>query len=259
MKTQKPFQTESTFSTNKHVDVTAAKTNIKRDGKIKDISVAIYDVDYAIKFYIETVIKPTIVEDNAVITVPVQFAAGEKWASIQKHGYLRDNQGKILTPLLMIKRNSISKREDIQDLKVSEAPEARMLIQKQYTAENRYDRFSISNKTPEKEYYSVDVPKFVDIEYELLAWTNNTSQLNEIIEQMMYFDGKAFGDTWKFTTYIDAPMMDNMNMTGEDRISRCTFNLRTKAHILSSHSLNHVPMYKLNPANTVIIMTEVEA
>jgi hypothetical protein len=258
MRPIKPNKTESTFSSNKEVKRNATGEDWKRDGTVKDVSIALYDVDYAVKWHLENVINPTCIEDNAVITVPILFAAGEKWASVQKHGYLRDNQGKILTPMIMIKRNSVSKREDIQDLKVLETADARITFERKYTKANRYDRFSLSQASPVKEFYSIDVPKFVQIEYELLIWTNNSIQLNEVVEQLIWFDGKAFGDAHKFITHIDPPSFESVNANGEDRIVRATMGMRTKAHILNTHGPNAPAMYKLNPVNKIVTALEVD-
>ena len=257
MRTDKPNRTESTSTSNKEVRRLAGQTDVKQ-GSVKNISIALYDVDYAVKWHLENVIQPTVLEENSIISVPIMFAAGEKWSAVQRHGYLRDNQGKLLTPLIMIRRNSVTKREDIQDLKVLETAEARITFETKYTAANRYDRFNLSNKIPVKEYYSVDVPKFVQIEYELLCWTNNTVQLNEIVEQLMWFDGKAFGDSHKFITHIEPPTFEAVNTTGEDRIVRATMGMRTKAHILNTHGPNAPAMYKLNPVNKLVIGSEVD-
>ena len=110
MITRKPNKTESTFSTNKQVEEAAGQSIYQRNGLVKDIANSFYDIDYAVKWHIDNVIKCTIVENNTVIKVPVIFASGEKWAMIQKHGYLRDNQGKVLTPLIVIQRTGTSRR-----------------------------------------------------------------------------------------------------------------------------------------------------
>lgn len=257
MRPVKPTKSESTFSSNEEVKRLSGYSNVNR-GDVKDISIALYDVDFAIKWHIENIIQPTITEENSIISVPVLFSSGEKWAAIQKHGYLRDSQGKLLTPLIMIKRNAVTKREDIQDIKVLETPESRITFERKYSKHNRYDKFSLSNSKPRSEYYSVDVPKFVQVEYELLCWTNNTSQLNEIIEQLIWFDGKAFGDTHKFNTYIDTPTFETLNNTGEDRLVRATLAMRTKAHILNTHGANAPSMYKLQPVNKVVLGMETD-
>jgi hypothetical protein len=256
MRKDKKIQTESTFSSNAEVKVNAGFTDIKRDGQVKDLSVSLYDIDYAIKWHFENIIAPSITENTSKIDVPIIMAAGEKWSSIQRYGYMRDNQGKILTPVIALKRNSFSKRDDIQDVKVLETPDARILVERKYSAKNRYDRFSVTNKPVEKEFYSLDVPKFVQVEYDLICWTNNISQINEIVEQIIWFDGKAFGDTFKFITYIEAPSFETTNNTGEDRMVKATMGIRVKAHLLSTKGPNAPSMYKLNPVNKVIVSLE---
>ena len=260
MRPNKLKQTQSIFATDAELAANATgQPNVKRDGEFKDISIALYDIDYAVKWHLENKIRPTVTEDNSVITVPILFAAGEKWSAIQKHGYLRDNQGKLLTPLIMIKRNSVSNRDDLQDLHVLESADARITFKRTYTKENKYDRFNLSRGQPVGEYYSMDVPKFVQIEYELLIWTNNSIQINEVVEQLMWFSGKAFGDSHKFITHIEPPSFEAVNSTGEDRIVRATMGMRTKAHILNVHGPNAPGMFKIIPVNKFVIAQEVDS
>jgi len=260
MRPNKLKQTQSIFATDAELAGAATgQPNVKRDGKFKDFSSALYDIDYAVKWHLENKIQPTVTEENAVITVPILFAAGEKWSAVQKHGYLRDNQGKLLTPLIMIKRNSVSNRDDLQDLHVLESADARITFKRSYTKENRYDRFNLSRGQLIGEYYSVDVPKFVQIEYELLIWTNNSIQINEVVEQLMWFNGKAFGDSHKFITHIEPPSFEAVNSTGEDRIVRATMGMRTKAHILNVHGPNAPGMFKIIPVNKFVIAQEVDS
>ena len=260
MRPNKLKQTQSIFATDAELNgESTGQPNVKRDGTLKDFSSALYDIDYAVKWHLETIIRPTVSEENSVITVPILFAAGEKWSAVQKHGYLRDNQGKLLTPLIMIKRNSVSNRDDLQDLDVLESADARITFKRTYTKQNRYDRFNLSRGQPVGEYYSMDVPKFVQIEYELLIWTNNSIQINEVVEQLMWFSGKAFGDSHKFITHIEPPSFEAVNSTGEDRIVRATMGMRTKAHILNVHGPNAPGMFKIIPVNKFVIAQEVDS
>ena len=260
MRSNKLKQTQSIFATDAELNgESTGQPNVKRDGTFKDFSGALYDIDYAVKWHLENQIRPTVTEENSVITVPILFAAGEKWSAVQKHGYLRDNQGKLLTPLIMIKRNSVSNRDDLQDLDVLESADARITFKRTYTKQNRYDRFNLSRGQPVGEYYSMDVPKFVQIEYELLIWTNNSIQINEVVEQLMWFNGKAFGDSHKFITHIEPPSFEAVNSTGEDRIVRATMGMRTKAHILNVHGPNAPGMFKIIPVNKFVIAQEVDS
>lgn len=254
-------KTESTTALNSELFELQGLSNYRRDtdgSNAKNVNVSLYDVDYNIKWYIENVIKPTITENNSIITVPIVFASGEKWASIQRHGYLRDNQGKVLTPLLIIRRTGIEKRQDLEDLKVLESADNRILLERKYSKKNKYDQFSVLNKgAREREFYSLDVPKFVEISYELVGWANNTSQINEIIEQLIYFNGKAFGDTYKFITYLDSPAFETTNVVGEDRLNKVTISVRTKGYLLNAKGPSVQTMNSLIAPNRIVLSTEV--
>lgn len=256
----KPTNTESTFASNKQVDEIAGVSNIRRDtDNVQDIRISLYDVDYAILYHLENTIKPTITEGNDIVTVPFIFASAEKWASIKKYGFIRDNQGKILTPMISIRRAGITPREDLKRMNVSEASENRIILEKKYSAQNRYDAFSLTrNKQPNKEFYALSIPKFVELQYELIIWTNYTFQMNEIIEQLLWFDGKAFGDTYKFITHVESPTPDQTNTIGEDRLVKTTISLRTKAYILNPTGPNAPAMNKLVSVNKIITMAETD-
>ena len=256
----KHIRTESSFSTNQQVRTNAGMTDIRRASDVKDISIALYDVDYAILWHIEQVITPTVVDisSGSPIKVPIFFSNSELWASVQRNGFVRDNQGKILTPVLMINRTAVTKRDDLKDLRVLESSDNRILMKRGYSAGNSYDRFGLSNAPKRPEYYSIDVPKYVQVEYELLLWADTVAQMNEIVEQLMWFDGKAFGDTYKFITNIDAPSFDISTNSGEDRTVRATLPMTTKAYILNTHGANAPSMYRVNPISKIVVGAEIE-
>ena len=56
---------------------------LKRDDKIQDISVSLMDMDSAIMFYFENVIKPTVIENGETIKVPTMYASPERWFAVQ--------------------------------------------------------------------------------------------------------------------------------------------------------------------------------
>ena len=74
MKSDKPKNTETPFVSNAEVKRLAGHSDLKQN--VKNVSIQLYDVDYAVKWHLESVIKPTVVEENSIITVPVIFAAG---------------------------------------------------------------------------------------------------------------------------------------------------------------------------------------
>lgn len=236
MKPRKPNKTENTFSDNEKLQ---REREVRRDtDKIRNLGVSLYDIDYNIKWYIDNVINPKLIENQALISIPVIFASPEKWSSIREHGYLRDSGDKIMSPLIAIRRSNVTPRSDIntsavfRDIFIKDSSNA-ILYEKKYTKENRYDQFSLLNgRPPLREFYALEVPQYVEVSYDLSIWTDRTDQMNSIIEQFLYFNGKAFGDTYKFMTYVESPSFDTINSTGEDRFVRATIPLRTKGYLL---------------------------
>ncbi len=252
-------RTYSTFSKDKQIE---RANEVRRDTDvIKTPSCTIYDVDYAIMSYLRDVIKPTVVEDGNVIDVPVIYANGEKWSQVQKHGYMRDTKGKIMAPVMIIKRNSIVERDTLKKLDVNQNPSGNAMVMKNaFTQQNKYDRFSVlTNIRQSNEVYITSVPEFIDVSYELLLWTNYTDQLNGIIEQIMPTGGFAWGTTWKFNTYIDDYSFETMNSTGEDRLVRATLPLRTKATLLNEFELKKSTVEKRFAIKQIKFGSEYEA
>ena len=70
-------------------------TQIRRDDDTTTgISITLYDIDFAIKRYIEQTIKPFIIENGRKVPVPIQYGSPEKWSSMQKLAALRDGKSK---------------------------------------------------------------------------------------------------------------------------------------------------------------------
>ena len=156
-------KTYSTWSNNPAVN---RANHIRRDNDtIKTPKCTIEDVDWAIMSYIRDEIQPTITENGQTIPVPVMWANGEKWAQVQAKGYMRDRKGKIMTPVITLKRGSITERDQLKKLDVNKNPSGNTLVlQNKFTTVNRYDRFSLTRGAkPLNEYYVTSVPEFVDV------------------------------------------------------------------------------------------------
>ena len=50
------------------------------------------DIDGAIMFYFNNVIKPSVEENDENVKVPIMYSNPERWNSIQKNGFLVDNK-----------------------------------------------------------------------------------------------------------------------------------------------------------------------
>ena len=90
----------------------AAQTTRKTD-KVKDISIGLQDIDYAIKYYFDNVIKPTVIQDGQRMDVPTRYTSPERWKSVQADGYYRDTNGKLVLPVIMYKRDGVEKNRSL--------------------------------------------------------------------------------------------------------------------------------------------------
>ena len=138
----------------------------QRDDNIKDITVGLQDHDEAIKYYFDNVIKPTVTNNGERINIPLIYGNPERWKSVQRDGFYRDKEGKIQTPIIVFKRNSVERRRDLGNKMDANNPQLYQTFQKKYTKRNQYDNFSVlQNRTPQKEFHSVIIPDYVRLKY----------------------------------------------------------------------------------------------
>lgn len=252
-------KTNSSFSRDKVIN---RAEQIRRDDDIiKTPKCTIEDVDWAVLSYLQEIVKPQIIENNQTIDVPVLYANGEKWAQVQSRGYMRDRKGKMMTPLISIRRGTITERDTLKKLDVNQNPSGNsQVLQNKFSTINRYDRFSlIRGDKPLKEFYVTAIPEFIDVSYELFLWTEYTEQLNSLIEQLMPLGGFAWGTTWKFPTFISDYTFETMNATGEDRLVRATLPLITKATLLMPDELRKSNIQKRFSTKRITFKSEVES
>ena len=214
---------------------------IRRDDDvIRTPKRTVYDVDYAIKSYIENVIQPQITHQEQLISIPVIFANGEKWDNVRRLGFLRDEKGMLQSPLIMIKRNSVAERDNVKGLDVNRNPSGNVRAYKQrYNERNRYEDelFPIPLQEPagSQKIYIIDIPRYVTIEYDMMIWCDFTTQLNDLIDQIFPYSRFAWGNEGnKYVTSIGSINTETVNTTGEDRLVRATIPLTVMGTLLSA-------------------------
>lgn len=198
------------------------------DDTLKELSIGLFDIDYAIKYYFDEVIKPEVEEFGAKVKVPVMYGSPEKWKNIQADGYFRDKNGKILSPLISYRRTGITKNRTLSSKVDANFPQLYYTQEVKYTQQNKYDQFSkLTNSKPIKTYINTVIPDFVDITYDVIVWTDYVEQMNPIVESLIYTEGSYWGDMerFKFRTKIDNFTNTTDLMQDADRIVRTTFTL----------------------------------
>ena len=220
------------------VPATKRRENQKslKGDKVKQFQVGLKDVDESIFFYFNNIIRPSVIQNSTKINVPVLYGSPERWAAMQKDGFYRDNNGKIQTPLIMVKRDSVEKVRTLGNKMDANNPIHFGIFQKKYSQKNVYDRFStLNNRIPVKEYYGVIIPDYINLVYTCVIFTDYVEQMNKIIESVNFASDSYWGDPerFKFRASIDNYTTATELVEGGDRSVKTTFQIKMAGYIVS--------------------------
>lgn len=203
---------------------------------VKQLSVGLKDVDEAIFYYFNNVIKPSVTQNSTKINVPVLYGSPERWAAMQKDGYYRDNNGKIQTPLIMIKRDSVDKDRTLGNKMDANNPIHFGVFEKKYSKKNFYDNFSaLNNREAVREFYGVIIPDYINLVYSCTIFTEYVEQMNKIVESINFASDSYWGDPerFKFRASIDNYTTVTELVQGGDRTVKTTFQIKMAGYIVS--------------------------
>ena len=255
-KTNKPI---SSLSPN--VTLNRALQTRRDDDIIQSPKRTLYDIDYAIKWFIENDIQPQITADQTLLNIPVIYANGETWDTVQRLGYLRDEKGMLQSPVIMLKRNSVVERDNVKTLDVNHNPAENVIIyRKGYDERNRYNdpMTSLSSPHDVSKIYVTSIPKYVTIEYDMMIWCDFTIQLNDVIEQILPYGRFSWGnETSKFPTTIGSVSLETINTVGEDRLVRATIPLTVLATLLPESEARISTIKKMYAIKKVVFDTNI--
>jgi len=214
----------------------------RSDEDIKNPEVTLMDMDSAIMFYFEKVIKPSVEDNGENVKVPIMYASPERWKSIQRDGFMRDKKRQTITPVIVYRRTSIEKDEMVpQDKLDANNPHMFYTFQKKFTNTNRYDNFHTQIGTlPQREYYNVMLPDYVTLTYDFIIWTSYIEQMNKIVERVVYSDGSYWGDPEKlrFRSNI-ATFTDATEIGDVERLVRTNFTVTLRGYLLPKANFDH--------------------
>ena len=204
--------------------------------EVKQFQVGLKDVDESIFFYFNNVIRPSVLQNGTKINVPVLYGSPERWAAMQKDGFYRDNNGKIQTPLIMVKRDSVEKVRTLGNKMDANNPIHFGVFQKKYSKKNIYDHFStLNNREAVKEFYGVIIPDYINIVYTCVIFTEYVEQMNKIVESVNFASDSYWGDPerFKFRAAIDNYTTSTELIDGGDRTVKTTFQIKMAGYIVS--------------------------
>jgi hypothetical protein len=214
---------------------------------VKPFTVGIQDIDEAIMYYFQNVIRPFVIQNGNRIEVPVIYGAPERWKSVQRDGYYKDKNGAIMAPLIMFKRDTIEKNRSLGNKLDGNYPNLYGVMKKKYDTKNFYSNFNVlTNRIPEEQFYAVTIPDYLTLTYSCVVYTYYVEQLNKIVEAIEYASDSYWGNPQRyqfkaaidsFTTVTELPQ-DNV------RVVRSTFNIKIYGYIIPNTLQNNISSLK---------------
>ena len=223
----------------------------------KEFSVGVKDIDEAVFYYFNNEIKPFVYQNGNRIEVPVIYGSPERWKSFQRDGYYRDKKGAIMYPIIVIKRDTLSKDRTVANKLDSNQPNLYGMYSKEFSSKNFYSNFgTLNNRKPVEKFHIVAQPDYVTIEYSCIIQTYYMEQLNKIVESCEYASDSYWGNPEKyvFRSFIDSFTTKTEIPNNSDRMVTGTFNIRLRGYLIPDtiqKELNSVKMY--NSKSSVIV------
>lgn len=210
---------------------------VRRDNdSVQNFNIGIKDIDEAIYYYFNDVLRPSVVQNGKKINVPLVYGSPERWAAMQKDGYYRDKNGRMQAPLIVFRRDSIEKNRTLGNKLDGNNPQNFGVFQKKFSKKNIYDRFGLlNNREPIKEFYAVAIPDYVNLVYSCIIYTDYIEQNNKIIEGINFASDSYWGDPskFRFRAMIDSYTTSTEIVQGNDRMVKTEFSINLLGHIIT--------------------------
>ena len=206
----------------------------KKDGD-KDFTIGIKDVDEALMYYFNNHLKLSVVQNNSKLTVPVIYGTPENWKSVQRDGYYRDQNEKLMAPLLMFKRSSVTQNRDLGYKLDGNQAHNVQLFKKAFSRRNIYSNFNIlNNRVPETKYVVSATPDYVTVEYECIIWTYFVEQMDKLVEALNFASRSYWGDPNRFLFYSSIEsFQDSITYDiGDNRAVRTNFTITLNGYLI---------------------------
>ena len=234
--------------------------SVKKD-KVKRFAIGLRDIDEAIFYYFNSVIKPSVIQNSTKKIVPVLYGSPERWAAVQKDGFYRDRNGKIQVPLIFFKRDSVEKNRQLGNKMDANNPTQFGVFEKKWSKKNQYDRFStLLTRSIQKEYQGVVMPDYLNINYSCTIFTEYVEQMNGIIESINYASDSYWGDPdrFNFRAMIDDYQTITELVQGQDRSVKTNFQIKLLGHVVPNAE-NTLPQGNAKFFNKASVLFGVES
>jgi hypothetical protein len=212
----------------------AYQTTVKGDTD-KDFYIGIKDIDEAVSHYFNDVLKLSVTQNNTRVNIPIIYGTPENWKSVQLDGYYRDSNGKLMAPLLMFKRRSITQNRDLGNKLDGNLAHNVQTFRTRYNKRNFYSNFNVLNsRSPETKYVVALTPDYITVEYECMVWTYFVEQMDKVVESLNFASRSYWGDPNRFQFYssIDSFEDSITYNVGDNRAVRTSFGLTLNGYLI---------------------------
>ena len=211
----------------------------------KGFSIGLKEIDTAVIKHIRNIMKPKVKEQNEIISVPVLYGNEERWKSIKNRGTLRDKNGSIILPMIVIKRTSLGMNPDMplsfdNDVKGKYISVVRS--SSGWSKSNRYDRFAVlTGQQPVQEFVKTGMPDFVTCSYSVVMMTSFIEQMNDLNNLWVEHLETYFGDqtSYRFLSSLDGDISNEVEMESQgERMIRNELSLTIKGYMIPEFTDN---------------------
>ena len=211
----------------------------------KGFSIGLKEIDTAVINHIRNVMKPVVRESNEIIKVPVMYGNEERWKSVRGRGVLRDKNGVIILPVIVIKRTSLTMNPDMplsfdNDVKGKYITVIRS--SNGWSKNNRYDRFSVlTGQKPVEEFVKTGMPDFVICSYSIVMMTAFMEQMNDLNTIMVEHLETYWGDSnsYRFLSALSGDISNEVQMESDgERLVRNELALEIKGYMIPEFTDN---------------------
>ncbi len=250
--TNKNATYESTVNRESQTSIRSEKGNakvvIKKPGGQnagKGFSIGVKEIDTAVIKHIRNIMKPKVKEQNEIISVPVLYGNEERWKSIKDRGTLRDKNGTIILPMMVIKRTSLSMNDQLPfsfDNDVQGKHISVVRSNSGWSKNNRYDRFSVlTGQKPVQEYIKTGMPDFVICTYQIVMMTSFIEQMNDLNNLWVEHLETYFGDqtSYRFLSSLSGDISNEVEMESQgERLIRNELTIEIKGYMIPEFTDN---------------------
>ena len=208
-------------------------------------SIGLKEIDTAVINHIRNIMKPVVRESNEIIKVPVMYGNEERWKSVRGRGVLRDKNGVVILPVIVIKRTSLTMNPDMPlsfDNDVRGKFISVVRSSNGWSKNNRYDRFSVlTGQKPVEEFVKTGMPDFVICSYSIVMMTAFMEQMNDLNTIMVEHLETYWGDSnsYRFLSALSGDISNEVQMESDgERLVRNELALEIKGYMIPEFTDN---------------------